>query len=105
MFVVVFFLKVRGAPLIATVGMYSLLLELHNNFQIDKINNFDNLLIINFINYLFNLCDYLLTARPTAINLANIIDDLKQFINVEQKNFDYNQIVTEKCIFQLIEKF
>lgn len=96
----------RGAPLIATVGMFSLLVELHHNFHINKFVNDcvdQKDVIIEFKNHIFQMCDYLLSARPTAINLANIIEDLKQFIN-KQINFDYNQ-TTSEYIYQLNHRF
>uniref|UniRef100_A0A183BSZ6 Methylthioribose-1-phosphate isomerase n=1 Tax=Globodera pallida TaxID=36090 RepID=A0A183BSZ6_GLOPA len=67
-------MKVRGAPLIATVGMYSLLVDLAS----ENFGEYSTDLM--FLRLVQRKCQLLLSARPTAINLANAIDELIAFL-------------------------
>ncbi|KAF7634401.1 Methylthioribose-1-phosphate isomerase [Meloidogyne graminicola] len=61
-------MKVRGAPLIATVGMLTLLVEQSRNNVITDQER--------FLKDLEQNCQFLLSARITAINLANAFSEL-----------------------------
>ena len=68
-------MKVRGAPLIATVGMLTLLVEQHLNVVGPSCCSADE-----FFHQLEANCQFLLSARPTAINLANAFAELVECI-------------------------
>ncbi|KAF2861098.1 Methylthioribose-1-phosphate isomerase [Piedraia hortae CBS 480.64] len=63
-------MQVRGAPAIAIVAVLSLAVELHNNKD-----NFPQSAqaMADFVNQKLN---YLLTSRPTAVNLSNAVREL-----------------------------
>lgn len=65
------FAKVRGAPAIAIVGCLSLAIELgKTNFEtVEELKKFT-----------IEKLNYLITARPTAINMKNAAADLKTLI-------------------------
>lgn len=63
-------MNVRGAPLIATVALLGLCVDLEHKF--DESESLEE--------YVKKSCDYLHESRPTAINLANEILKLKQFV-------------------------
>uniref|UniRef100_A0A915E4L0 S-methyl-5-thioribose-1-phosphate isomerase n=1 Tax=Ditylenchus dipsaci TaxID=166011 RepID=A0A915E4L0_9BILA len=68
-------MQVRGAPLIATVGMLALLVDLRH-----RIHNLHVLSVAEFLEFVKEKCDLLVSARPTAVNLANIVGEFKQFL-------------------------
>lgn len=68
-------LKVRGAPAIAIVGCLSLAVELAKK-QFDSTDN-----LINWVNAKL---DYLITARPTAVNMADAAIKLKNSLKTQQ---------------------
>ena len=57
-----FSVKVRGAPAIAVVGVLSLVAEIYNHQFIS---------IEEFCEYIGKRLDYLVSARPTAVNMAD----------------------------------
>ena len=67
-------MKVRGAPLIAVVALQGLKIELLNNNQILNDHNI-------ILDYLVKNAEYLKTSRPTAVNLANDLDNLIKNVN------------------------
>lgn len=62
-------MKVRGAPAIAITGALSLVVEM-----VDK----DFTTMAEFINFIELKLDYLLTARPTAVNLSRASEDIRR---------------------------
>uniref|UniRef100_A0AAF5CZ78 Methylthioribose-1-phosphate isomerase n=1 Tax=Strongyloides stercoralis TaxID=6248 RepID=A0AAF5CZ78_STRER len=60
-------MNVRGAPLIATVAVLSLAVELEN-FELDSLNIKES-------------CAYLLNSRPTAINLRNGLREIVELVD------------------------
>ncbi|KAI1703723.1 initiation factor 2 subunit family domain-containing protein [Ditylenchus destructor] len=70
-------MQVRGAPLIATVGMLGLIVDLRH-----RVHNLHVMSTAEFLEFVTEKCDMLVSARPTAINLANIIGELKQLLRV-----------------------
>lgn len=54
--------KVRGAPAIAVVGVLSLVVEIYDR----KFGTVEE-----FYDYIQNRLDYLVSARPTAVNMAD----------------------------------
>lgn len=61
----------RGAPAIAIVGLLSIAVDIKNHVFPDR---------ASFVKYLHRNCDYLCTARPTAVNLKRECDRLLQFL-------------------------
>nr|CAD2134807.1 unnamed protein product [Meloidogyne enterolobii] len=64
-------MKVRGAPLIATVGMLTLLVEQSRKNVIGDVEG--------CLKELEQNCSFLLSARPTAINLSNGFSELREY--------------------------
>lgn len=62
---------VRGAPAIGVTAAYGVAIAA-NNIQIDEIKSFKEELL--------KQCDYLNTARPTAVNLSWAIEEMKKVI-------------------------
>ncbi len=76
---------VRGAPLIgvtAAYGMYLSILNYNGN---------------NLISFLNEKANYLKSSRPTAINLANAVDEMLRFIKAEISSPDLIQKALEKA--------
>lgn len=75
-------MQVRGAPAIAIVGCFSICSELNlllagklstNNYNLNDFNKFKKNLIERI--------EFLITSRPTAVNLLNACTDLEKLIN------------------------
>ncbi|KAI6190677.1 Methylthioribose-1-phosphate isomerase [Aphelenchoides bicaudatus] len=65
-------MNVRGAPLIATVALLGLCVDLEHQYKSDKDGELSD--------YVKKCCDHLHASRPTAINLTNEILKLKEFV-------------------------
>ncbi|KAI6189196.1 Methylthioribose-1-phosphate isomerase [Aphelenchoides besseyi] len=63
-------MNVRGAPLIATIGLLGLCVDLEHNPEAQA---------ENIIDYVDKACKYLKTSRPTAVNLTNEVLKLHDF--------------------------
>jgi len=61
-------MNVRGAPAIAIVGVLSLVVEM-NKRSFGKVTE--------FFNYIHSSLDYLITARPTAVNIFRAANDIR----------------------------
>ncbi|ODQ62501.1 hypothetical protein WICANDRAFT_26557 [Wickerhamomyces anomalus NRRL Y-366-8] len=75
-------MQVRGAPAIAIVGTLSILVEL-NIFLGDKFNGqsfYDLKDFNNFKSQLIQRLEYLVTSRPTAVNLSNAVNEVIEII-------------------------
>jgi len=68
-------MQVRGAPLIATIGMLSLLVDVRHNLDADKTSP------SQFEQIIKDKSNLLISARPTAVNLVNIIRQLKPYLD------------------------
>ncbi|CAB3396724.1 unnamed protein product [Caenorhabditis bovis] len=68
-------MKVRGAPLIATVGCLGLLIELKNRSDFDGV-------------WLEERINYLISSRPTAIDLRNSLNCLLPIIHSKSSNVE-----------------
>lgn len=80
---------VRGAPAIGVTAAYGVAIAA-NNIQIDEIHRFKEELL--------KQCDYLNTARPTAVNLSWAIEEMKKVIS------NYNGEVVSELKKQLEEE-
>lgn len=70
-------MRTRGAPAIAIVAALALAVELANNKTSDKAEE-----VAAFI---FEKLDYLVTSRPTAVNLADAAGKLKKIVETAAK--------------------
>ena len=66
-------MQVRGAPAIAIVGAFSVVVEVSNYLKQSDSNQ-------KTIKNLNDSLNYLITSRPTAVNLANALNDIKQLL-------------------------
>uniref|UniRef100_A0A8C6Y424 Methylthioribose-1-phosphate isomerase n=1 Tax=Naja naja TaxID=35670 RepID=A0A8C6Y424_NAJNA len=72
-------MKVRGAPAIAIIGCLSLAVELYN-----KRNEEPSL--GNLETFVLDSLSYLISARPTAVNMARAAQELEHFVQQEAKH-------------------
>ncbi|KAM3834976.1 methylthioribose-1-phosphate isomerase [Vipera latastei] len=71
-------MKVRGAPAIAIIGCLSLAVELHNKGN--EVLSLGKLEI-----FVLDSLSYLISARPTAVNMARAAQELGHFVQQEAK--------------------
>ncbi|KAH7723512.1 Protein C01G10.9 [Aphelenchoides avenae] len=71
-------MQVRGAPLIATVGTLSLAVELEKSEHESFFDEFER--------FVLEQCAYLLSSRPTAVNLHNAIEDVKTIVDEHKRS-------------------
>jgi len=64
-------LSVRGAPAIGVAAGFGVLLAVKNFHGQDR---------KKFLKYFYKMCDYIGSARPTAVNLFNVLDEMKKVI-------------------------
>ena len=65
-------LSVRGAPAIGVAAAFGVLLG------IQKFKGNDR---IKFLKLFNETCDYLATSRPTAVNLFNMLNEMRMVVN------------------------
>ncbi len=84
-------MRTRGAPAIAIVAALSLAVELQNNTASDKAEE-----VLAFITEKLN---YLVTSRPTAVNLADAAKKLKRVVDnaAQQKGSNGKIVVKAYC--------
>lgn len=76
-------MQVRGAPAIAIVGAFSIAVEVYHYVKTgDNDRNIGDLI---------ESIDYLVTSRPTAVNLSNACNEIKDALN----KFDKSEKLTE----------
>ena len=68
-------MQVRGAPAIAIVGAFSIVVDIFNYLKLE--NNTSKK-----VKELIESLDYLITSRPTAVNLANALNDIKEILKI-----------------------
>lgn len=91
-------MKVRGAPAIAMVGSLSVVVEIYNK-QFSDVNQLIGQIVDNFT--------YLLTARPTAVNIRKTAEHLIAYIKTASNDIKDQQCLKEKFIAEverLLEK-
>ncbi|ODV95314.1 hypothetical protein PACTADRAFT_50054 [Pachysolen tannophilus NRRL Y-2460] len=89
-------MQVRGAPAIAIVGSFSIVAELNdvvNNGEA-QVFNYDLSNYSSFINNLHKRIDYLIKSRPTAVNLLNACNDIREIIS-ENQNTDPKELLAK----------
>ncbi|KAI9714445.1 MAG: S-methyl-5-thioribose-1-phosphate isomerase [Bogoriella megaspora] len=70
-------MRTRGAPAIAIVAALSLAVELHGLNESKALSNIG----IEVGVFIIEKLDYLVTSRPTAVNLADAVTKLKKVVN------------------------
>lgn len=75
-------MQVRGAPAIAIVGAFSIVVDVYNNLKETKEKS-------RTIGDLVESIHYLITARPTAVNLSNACLDIEKLILTEFKRTNW----------------
>lgn len=65
-------MQVRGAPAIAIVATFAVLVDTHSKVKVQG----KQITQKEFL----DLLDYLISSRPTAVNLANALNDLRQIV-------------------------
>lgn len=86
-------MQVRGAPAIAIVGAFSIVVETYSNLKKSQEKS-------RTIDDLVKSIHYLITARPTAVNLSNACLDIEKLILKEFKKEDYVDQHTFDIIYQ-----
>ncbi|CCH46939.1 hypothetical protein BN7_6545 [Wickerhamomyces ciferrii] len=95
-------MQVRGAPAIAIVGILSILVELDHyvdgKFKDQSFYDLGD--FANFQNQLIQRLEYLVTSRPTAVNLSNAVNEVIELIkSTKAKSIDelYPEIFKYGC--------
>ncbi|CUM57051.1 Methylthioribose-1-phosphate isomerase [Debaryomyces fabryi] len=86
-------MQVRGAPAIAIVGAFSIVMETYSNLKKSQEKS-------RTIDDLVKSIHYLITARPTAVNLSNACLDIEKLILKEFKKEDSVDQHTFDIIYQ-----
>ncbi|RCK54884.1 Methylthioribose-1-phosphate isomerase [Candida viswanathii] len=81
-------MQVRGAPAIAIVGTFSVVVDTFNYLQSSKGDK--------SVKDLIGSLDYLITSRPTAVNLANALNDIKELLASYGETDVVNQEIYDK---------
>ncbi|KAI5953831.1 MRI1 [Candida margitis] len=85
-------MQVRGAPAIAIVGAFAVVVDTFN--YLNSQNSGDR-----GVNELLQSLDFLISSRPTAVNLANAISDIRTLL----AKYDSTQPLNEEIYNQLLE--
>lgn len=86
-------MQVRGAPAIAIVGAFSIVVDTYHNLKEAQTKS-------RTIDDLVKSIHYLITARPTAVNLSNACLDIEKLILKEFKKEDFVNQHTFDIIYQ-----
>ncbi|EMG50997.1 hypothetical protein G210_5303 [Candida maltosa Xu316] len=81
-------MQVRGAPAIAIVGAFSVVVDTFNYLN----QGGKDKTVADLVKSL----DYLITSRPTAVNLANALNDIKELLKDNQENDIVNDDIYKK---------
>ncbi|XP_030052752.1 methylthioribose-1-phosphate isomerase isoform X2 [Microcaecilia unicolor] len=87
-------MKVRGAPAIAIVGCLSLAVEL----QRIEVKEKDQL-----VTFILDSLKFLVTSRPTAVNMAKAAEELSVFVHLEAARADATSESIRKSVIQWAE--
>lgn len=85
-------MRVRGAPAIAVSAALGLAVATQREFQAHP-----SLTVGDLISFILKQCDYLITSRPTAVNLANTLCALKAELQAgDPSSFSTPQAVVDR---------
>lgn len=85
-------MQVRGAPAIAIVGAFAITVDTHRYLKSGQTGK--------SVEDLVKAIDYLVTSRPTAVNLSNACNEIKQLL---QENFDQSHVVDDAVLKTLFD--
>jgi eIF-2B alpha/beta/delta-like uncharacterized protein len=95
-------MQIRGAPLIAIVAVLGLAVDLNSNAKsIDELDAMDENDKDSLLEYIQRKMDYLATARPTAVNVFNALDELKNVLSSQSNRASMCQAVVSHAEFML----
>lgn len=83
-------MQVRGAPAIAIVGAFAITVDTYNQLK-NKVHR--------TVGQLVDLIDYLITSRPTAVNLSNACLEIKALISEKFKILQEVNDVVYKVLY------
>lgn len=89
-------MQVRGAPAIAIVGVLSILLECQLLLDESFLRTQSYYDLAHLSDRLNQRLDFLLSSRPTAVNLSNAINDIRKLIKSDLKMI-YDSIYKYAC--------
>lgn len=72
-------MQVRGAPAIAIVGVFALVVDTNTRLKSQSIQSVQDL---------ESSIDYLISSRPTAVNLSNALNEVRQIVLTHSGNVD-----------------
>ncbi|KAK6465121.1 Methylthioribose-1-phosphate isomerase [Scheffersomyces coipomensis] len=87
-------MQVRGAPAIAIVGAFAIVVDTNTYLKTTTEGSRKK-----SVEDLVKSIDYLITSRPTAVNLSNALNDIKSLITKSHKPADLVEEVIYKKIF------
>lgn len=82
-------MQVRGAPAIAIVGAFAIAVDVHKKLKMNKERTVDDL---------EKSIDYLITSRPTAVNLSNALNEIKEILSQYEGNHKVDEAVSKKIL-------
>jgi S-methyl-5-thioribose-1-phosphate isomerase len=95
-------MQIRGAPLIAIVAVLGLAVDLNANEKtVDELDAMDANDKDSLLEYIQKKMDYLATARPTAVNVFNALDEVKNVLSSQSNRADMCQAVVAHAEFML----
>lgn len=83
-------MQVRGAPAIAIVGAFAITVDTFNSLRAGSVKSVGDLI---------NSIDYLVTSRPTAVNLSNACQEIKDLVNSKFSTTDEVNESVYKVLF------
>lgn len=92
-------MMVRGAPCIAAVGCLSIIVELNSHLESGTLNKLDK---EHCLAWLDMKIVHLLGSRPTAVNLRNALDKLRDYA-IKLANESSNSFQTDRFVKDLTE--
>mmetsp|Transcript_25370 Transcript_25370/g.35570 ORF Transcript_25370/g.35570 Transcript_25370/m.35570 type:complete len:380 (-) Transcript_25370:641-1780(-) len=97
-------MQIRGAPLIAIVACLGLAVDLNANAktlaELDAMDANDSDAIMKFVHAKM---EYLSTSRPTAVNLFNALEELKQILKDAAANDQNGKSVRERLCSAVVD--
>ncbi|KAG5416951.1 MRI1 [Candida metapsilosis] len=83
-------MQVRGAPAIAIVGAFAVVVDTFNYLKTSEGNR--------DVNHLVKSLDFLISSRPTAVNLANAINEIKELLTKYEETQPLNDEIYKELL-------